>query len=63
MNDLREMLNEFKDNYVYTQVGMCTTGVRKDNELIYRILNGMMDRIEQNSKTEIVEDKSDDRES
>ena len=61
MNDLREMLDEFKNNYVYIQMGTYATCVHGDNELIYRILSGMMDRIEQNSKTEIVEDKSDDK--
>ena len=64
MNDLIEMLDEFRDKYVYIQEGMYTTGVRRDNELIYRILNEMMNRIElQNSKAEIVEDKGDGRES
>ena len=58
MDDLREMLDEFRDNYAYIQVGTCTTGVRKDNELIYRILNEMMNRIELH---EIVEDKGDDK--
>lgn len=60
MDDLRKMLDEFKNNYAYIYTRYAV-GVREDNELIYRILNGMMDRIEdierQNNRAEIVEDK------
>lgn len=61
MNDLREMLDEFRHKYAYIQADGYTTGVHRDNELIYRILSEMMDRIEtierQNNRVEIVEDE------
>lgn len=46
MSDLRKMLDEFENKYVYIQSNGYTTGVRKDNESIYRILSAMIDRIE-----------------
>lgn len=62
MNDLRKMLDEFKSNYVYIHTRYAV-GVREDNELIYKILDGMMKRIEtiemQNSRAEIVENENE----
>lgn len=58
MNDLREMLDEFTKKYVYIQVDGHLRLVRGDNELIYKILSEMMNRIEtierQNNRVEIV---------
>ena len=61
MNDLRKMLEEFKNKYIYIQADEHLAIVHGDNELIYRILNGMMNHIEtielQNSEAKIVEDE------
>lgn len=58
MNNLREMLDEFTKKYVYIQVDGHLGLVRGDNELIYKILSEMMNRIEtierQNNRVEIV---------
>ena len=63
MNDLRKMLDEFKKNYVYIQVDKHSAIVHGDNDLIHKILSGMMDRIEaierQNNRTEIVGARND----
>ena len=60
MNDLRKMLDEFKNKCVYMrQWDKHLAIVHGDNELIYRILSEMMGRIEaierQNNRAEITE--------
>ena len=63
MNDLRKMLDEFKNKYVCIQVDEHSAIVHGDNDLIYKILSGMMDRIEaierQNNRAEIVGARND----
>ena len=46
MNDLREMLDEFKHKYISVNETGTSAFVNSDNELIYKILDEMVNRIE-----------------
>lgn len=46
MNDLREMLDEFKHKYISVNENGTSAFVHSDNELIYKILDEMVNHIE-----------------
>ena len=46
MSDLQEMIEFFKNRYVYIYEDGCNAIVRADNELIYKIMVEMTARIE-----------------